>query len=64
MKAPEMIIADRPPDVKEIHIVWMTTGLGCDGDSVSITAASLPSSGWIAPRQPAPPPCAVSPTWP
>src|SRR6187399_3008815 len=43
MKAPEMILADRPPDVKEIHIVWMTTGLGCDGDSVSITAASLPS---------------------
>jgi hydrogenase small subunit len=43
MKAPEMIIADRPPDVKEIHIVWMTTGLGCDGDSVSITAATLPS---------------------
>jgi hydrogenase small subunit len=43
MKAPEMVIADRPPDVKEIHIVWMTTGLGCDGDSVSITAASLPS---------------------
>ena len=42
MKTPE-IIADRPPDVKEIHIVWMTTGLGCDGDSVSITAASLPS---------------------
>src|SRR6201982_753114 len=42
MKTPE-IIADRPPDVKEIHIVWMTTGLGCDRDSVSITAASLPS---------------------
>ncbi len=37
------IIADRPPDVKEVHIVWMTTGLGCDGDSVSVTAASLPS---------------------
>ena len=43
MKAPEMIIADRSPDVKEIHVVWMTTGLGCDGDSVSITAATLPS---------------------
>ena len=42
MKTPA-IVADRPPDVKEIHIVWMTTGLGCDGDSVSITAASLPS---------------------
>src|ERR1700722_20212251 len=35
--------ANRPPDVKEVHIVWMTTGLGCDGDSVSVTAASLPS---------------------
>ena len=37
------IIADRPPDIKEIHVVWMTTGLSCDGDSVSITAATLPS---------------------
>jgi hydrogenase small subunit len=35
--------AKRPPDVKEIHIIWMTTGLGCDGDSVSITAAMQPS---------------------
>ena len=43
LKATDMIIADRPPDVKEIHVVWMTTGLSCDGDSVSITAASLPS---------------------
>jgi hydrogenase small subunit len=42
MKTPQ-VIADRPPDVKEVHIVWMTTGLGCDGDSVSITAASQPS---------------------
>src|SRR6201996_6945151 len=33
----------RPSPVPEIHIVWMTTGLGCDGDSVSITAATLPS---------------------
>ena len=22
----------RPPAVKDVHIVWMTTGLGCDGD--------------------------------
>src|ERR1700753_4312924 len=35
--------ADRPPAVKEVHVLWMTTGLGCDGDSVSVTAASLPS---------------------
>src|SRR6202789_1838306 len=33
----------RPPDVKEVHILWITAGLGCDGDSVSITAASQPS---------------------
>ncbi|HJY05272.1 MAG TPA: hypothetical protein VJ323_03095 [Bryobacteraceae bacterium] len=33
----------RPSPVPEIHIVWMTSGLGCDGDSVSITAATLPS---------------------
>ena len=42
MQTPQ-IGADRPPDVKEIHVVWMTSGLGCDGDSVSITAATLPS---------------------
>ncbi len=35
--------SNRPPDVKEIHVVWMTTGLGCDGDTVSITAATQPS---------------------
>jgi hydrogenase small subunit len=27
----------------EVHIVWITAGLGCDGDSVSITAATQPS---------------------
>jgi hydrogenase small subunit len=29
--------------VAEVHIIWMTGGLSCDGDSVSITAASQPS---------------------
>ena len=29
--------------VSDIHILWMTPGLGCDGDSVSITAATQPS---------------------
>jgi len=33
----------RAPDLKEVHILWMTAGLGCDGDSVSITAATQPS---------------------
>jgi hydrogenase small subunit len=33
----------RPPDIAEVHVVWITAGLGCDGDSVSITAATQPS---------------------
>src|SRR6478752_9220881 len=42
MKTPE-VVANRPPDVKEVHVLWMTSGLSCDGDSVSTTAATLPS---------------------
>ena len=33
----------KPSPVAEVHILWMTAGLGCDGDSVSITAATQPS---------------------
>ncbi|HJT87661.1 MAG TPA: hypothetical protein VJ732_07385, partial [Bryobacteraceae bacterium] len=33
----------RASAVKELHILWITAGLSCDGDSVSITAASQPS---------------------
>ena len=33
----------RPPAIPEIDILWLTAGLGCDGDSVSITAATQPS---------------------
>ena len=29
--------SNRPPAVSDIHILWMTAGLGCDGDTVSIT---------------------------
>jgi len=42
MKTSE-VVANRPPQVKEVHVLWMTTGLGCDGDSVSVTAATQPS---------------------
>ena len=31
------------PAVKEVHVLWIPAGLGCDGDSVSITAATQPS---------------------
>jgi hydrogenase small subunit len=33
----------KPPAVAEVHIIWLTAGLGCDGDSVSVTAATQPS---------------------
>src|SRR6266700_2666764 len=33
----------RPPAVKDVHVIWITAGLSCDGDSVSVTAASQPS---------------------
>ena len=29
--------------VEDIHIVWITAGLSCDGDTVAITAATQPS---------------------
>src|SRR5919108_563853 len=30
------------------HVIWMTTGLSCDGDSVAMTAATNPSLEDIA----------------
>jgi hypothetical protein len=33
----------RAPAVKEVRVVRITAGLGCDGDSVSIAAATQPS---------------------
>ena len=39
MVAANTTFKHRESAVKEVHVVWMTTGLGCDGDSVSITAA-------------------------
>ena len=29
--------------VSEVHIIWLTAGLSCDGDTVSVTAAEQPS---------------------
>jgi hydrogenase small subunit len=33
----------RDPAVKEVHVLWMPDGLSCDGDTVSVTAATQPS---------------------
>ena len=35
--------ASAPAPVSDVHIVWLTAGLSCDGDSVSVTAAQQPS---------------------
>jgi hydrogenase small subunit len=36
-------VTQRKPAVSDVHILWLTAGLSCDGDSVSITAATQPS---------------------
>src|SRR6201981_1431667 len=36
-------VTQKKSAVAELHILWITAGLGCDGDSVSITAATQPS---------------------
>ena len=35
--------ASEQPGVEEVHILWISEGLSCDGDSVSVTAAMQPS---------------------
>src|SRR5437868_6512318 len=35
--------ASAPAPVSEVHILWLTAGLSCDGDSVSVTNADQPS---------------------
>src|ERR1700727_1045524 len=36
-------VTQKKPAVAEVHILWITAGLSCDGDSVSVTAAMQPS---------------------
>jgi hydrogenase small subunit len=31
------------PGVEEVHILWISEGMSCDGDTISVTAATLPS---------------------
>ena len=32
-----------PHAIAEVHVLWLTAGLGCDGDTIAITAATQPS---------------------
>ena len=31
------------PSISEIDVLWITAGLGCDGDTIAMTAATQPS---------------------
>jgi hydrogenase small subunit len=35
------LASDAAPD--EMHVIWLTAGLGCDGDTIAMTAATQPS---------------------
>ena len=41
--ARELIGSRLEPLIPEIDILWITAGLGCDGDTIAITAATQPS---------------------
>ena len=39
----ETVAASGASNPKEIDILWLTAGLGCDGDTIAMTGASQPS---------------------
>src|SRR5947209_10447904 len=41
--APHGRRTQRSPAIPELHILWLTAGLGCDGDTIAMTAATQPS---------------------
>jgi hydrogenase small subunit len=38
-----LVSGSTPAPIKEIHVLWITAGLGCDGDTIAMTAATQPS---------------------
>jgi hydrogenase small subunit len=43
MRAVEFAPGHTQAERQVIHVLWLTSGLGCDGDSVAMTAATSPS---------------------
>ena len=41
--ATEFVPDQAKTEAVEAHVIWMTTGLSCDGDSVAMTSAVNPS---------------------
>jgi hydrogenase small subunit len=38
-----VVQSKRSRDIEELDVLWITAGLGCDGDTISLTAATQPS---------------------
>jgi len=43
MRSVEFAAGERHSERTVVHVLWLTSGLGCDGDSVAMTAATNPS---------------------
>jgi hydrogenase small subunit len=43
MSSPEFTPRQAETEQLTVHVIWMTSGLGCDGDTVAMTAATQPS---------------------
>jgi hydrogenase small subunit len=41
--ASEVPVTSSPAALAPMHVVWVTAGLGCDGDTIAMTAATNPS---------------------
>ncbi len=39
----DSVITQHTPAIAEVHILWLTQGLGCDDDTIAITAVTQPS---------------------
>src|SRR4029077_6578752 len=37
------VLPNREDPITEIDVLWITAGLGCDGDTIAMTAATQPS---------------------
>ncbi len=42
-RAPDTTMGQHGPAVSEDHVLWLSEGMSCDGDTVSVTAAMQPS---------------------
>ena len=43
MRVVEFAPGDARAERQVVHVLWLTGGLGCDGESVAVTAATNPS---------------------